>query len=417
MQRILRFMTTRWKLVDQLKGATRLAVEATHNVTNLVETMHHTIGGGPELLGRPLEKVTKLLSAPTYEAIRVVTNIAAAGLDRIASECEPLLPQPGMERGLVLAALNGVIGDYLVETGNPLAIEMRFCHDGKALELSADALRETFPQGGRLLILLHGSSLDESSWLRHGQDHGVALAADLNLIPIYVRYNTGLHISQNGRVFAVMLDQLFKAWPQPLEDLVFLGHSMGGLVARSACHIAEMENYPWRNKLRALVTLGTPHHGAPWERLGNWVDTLLAVSRYSAPLGRLGKLRSAGVTDLRYGNVLDMDWKDRDRFARGGDPRTGVGLPAGVECFAIAASKNLEVSTVLAGDGIVPVESALGQHQNPVFKLAFAPDHQWVAMGTTHLGLLGSKAVYGQILVWLKPILNPSDDAPEAEAR
>jgi pimeloyl-ACP methyl ester carboxylesterase len=214
-----------------------------------------------------------------------------------------------------------------------------------------------------------------------------------------------------------MLDQLFKAWPQPLEDLVFLGHSMGGLVARSACHIAEMENYPWRNKLRALVTLGTPHHGAPWERLGNWVDTLLAVSRYSAPLGRLGKLRSAGVTDLRYGNVLDMDWKDRDRFARGGDPRTGVGLPAGVECFAIAASKNLEVSTVLAGDGIVPVESALGQHQNPVFKLAFAPDHQWVAMGTTHLGLLGSKAVYGQILVWLKPILNPSDDAPEAEAR
>lgn len=411
-KRMMRFMTNKWKLVDQLKGATRLAVEATQTVTNLVETMHHTIGGGPDMLGRPLEAVTKIFTAPTYGAIRGVTSIVGAGLDRIASQCEPLLTQPGLDRGVFLAALNGVIGDYLVETMNPLAIEMRFCQAGKPLDLSSDALSAQFPEGSRLLILLHGSSLDDSSWLRHGHNHGASLAADLALIPIYLRYNTGRHISENGREFAVLLDQLVKAWPRPVDDLIFLGHSMGGLVARSACHIAETEGFAWRNKLRALVTLGAPHHGAPWERIGNWVDSFLVISRYSAPLGQLGKLRSAGVTDLRYGNVLDMDWKDRDRFAREGDPRSGVGLPAGVQCFAIAASKTLELSSILAGDGIVPVESALGQHQNPVFKLAFPPDHQWVAMGTTHLGLLSSKAVYEKILAWLTPIVSPSQAAP-----
>lgn len=403
-RRKLPIMTKKWKLVDQLKGATRLAVHATQSVTNLVETMHHTIGGGPDVLGRPLEGVTKFFTAPTYGAIRGVTSIVGAGLDRIASQCEPLLPQPGLDRGIFLAAINGVIGDYLAETNNPLAIEMHFCQQGKPLELNPDVLSAQFPEGGRLLILLHGSSLDDSSWLRHGHDHGAALAKDLGLIPIYLRYNSGLHISQNGRAFAMLLDQLVKAWPHPVDELIFLGHSMGGLVARSACHIAEMENLAWRSQVRAMVTLGSPHHGAPWERIGNWVDKFLVISRYSAPLGQLGKLRSAGVTDLRYGNVLDVDWKDRDRFAREGDPRTGVCLPAGVQCFAIAGSKDLERSSTPAGDGIVPVESALGHHENPVFKLAFPPDHQWVATGTTHLGLLSSKAVYDKLIEWLTPI-------------
>jgi pimeloyl-ACP methyl ester carboxylesterase len=408
-------MTNKKTLADQLKAATRLAVEATQNVTTLVETMHHTIGGGPDLLGRPLEAVTRLLTAPTYNAIRGVTTLVGVGLDKVILECEPLLTQPAADRGIFLAALNGVLGDYLARTGNPLAIEMQLCHDGEPLEITQETLQDKFPEGRRLLILLHGSSLYEDQWLRKNHDHGKALASELGLIPIYLRYNSGLHISENGRAFAHLLEKLLHAWPRPVDDLVFLGHSMGGLVARSACAVAEAEGMTWRNKLRALVTLGTPHHGAPLERIGNWVDTLLGISRYSAPLSQLGKLRSAGVTDLRYGNILDSHWKDRDRFARGDDPRTAVPLPADVECFAIAASTSVEPSSSLAGDGIVPVASALGRHSHSDFHLAFDDDHQWVAMGTTHLGLLNSPAVYSQILTWLRPILGstrPSTTEP-----
>lgn len=397
-------MTTKPTLTDQIKGVTRLAVEATHNVTNLVETMHHTIGGGPDLLGRPLEAVTKLLTAPTYEAIRGVTNLVGASVNLAVSKFEPILDQPGADRGSLLAALNGVVGDYLAATGNPLAIEMCLCSGGKTLELTPEALQEKFPKGGRLLILLHGSSTDESSWLRQFHDHGASLAADLDFIPIYLRYNSGRHISQNGRAFAALLEQLIEAWPRPVEGIVLLGHSMGGLVARSACLVAEEENQSWRPKLRALVTLGSPHHGAPMERGGNWVDVALGLSRYSAPLGQLGRLRSAGVTDLRYGNVLDAHWKDRDRFARGGDPRKALRLPTDVACFAIAASRGKGASDSLRGDGLVPVESALGRHKDPAFDLKFGADHQWVALGTSHLGLLSSKGVYAKILAWLTPI-------------
>ena len=131
---------------------------------------------------------------------------------------------------------------------------------------------------------------------------------------VYLRYNTGLHVSQNGREFA----QLLEKYAREVDEISLLCFSMGGLVARSACHVAEDEGHQWRKKLRALITLGTPHHGSPLERGGNWIDVLLELSRYSAPLAKLARVRSAGLTDLRYGNVLDEHWHGRDRFSKHG---------------------------------------------------------------------------------------------------
>jgi triacylglycerol esterase/lipase EstA (alpha/beta hydrolase family) len=189
-----------------------------------------------------------------------------------------------------------------------------------------EALRAAFPEGERLLVLMHGSSMGEGAWQRKGHDHGRALATDAGFMPLYLRYNSGLHISKNGCGFAALLEQLVAAFPRPIDEIVLLAHSMGGLIARSACVIGEAEGHAWRQKLHTLVTLGTPHHGAPFERGGNWIDILLGVSRYSAPLASLGKLRSACVTDLRYGNVLDTDWQGRARFANSGDTRSPLSL-------------------------------------------------------------------------------------------
>jgi pimeloyl-ACP methyl ester carboxylesterase len=392
---------SRQTLVGQLRGATRLAVEATRSVTRIVETMHHTIGGGPELLGRPLEGLVKRLIAPTYGTVRGVTGAVGAGLDLALAALEPLLGRAGAERGAVLAALNGVLGDYLAQTSNPLAIEMRLCGPGGPLEPEPEALRSQFPTGARLLVLLHGSSMDETAWRRKGHADGAALAADRGVVPLYLRYNSGLHVSQNGRAFARLLEQVVAAWPRPVEEVVLLGHSMGGLVARSACAAAEEEGDAWRARLRALVTLGTPHHGAPLERGGHWIDVLLGISRYSAPLARLGMLRSAGVTDLRYGNVLDAHWEGRDRFERGGDTRGALSLPAAVACYAVAATTAAAPSASPPGDGLVPVDSALGRHPDPALALDFGAGHCFVAWGTGHLDLLGSQQVYAKLLDWL----------------
>jgi pimeloyl-ACP methyl ester carboxylesterase len=390
--------------VDDLRGASRLAVEATRSVTNLVEAMHLIIGGGPQILGRPLEGPTRLFTGLVYRSIRGVTKLVGASIDRALAQLAPLVGEgaPGPEREAVLAVLNGVLGDYLSETGNPLAIQMQLRQGGHPLELERRALQALLPQaGGKLLLLVHGSCLTDRKWLRLGHDHGAALARDLGYTPVYLLYNSGLHISTNGRAFAALVERLVAEWPTRLDELVILGHSMGGLVARSACHYGEAAAHLWRRKLDKLVCLGSPHHGAMLERGGSWVDLLLGSSRYSAPLARLGKIRSAGVTDMRFGIVLDEHWEGRERFGVAGDPRGQLKLPDGVECYAIAATTASTARDKLPGDGLVSVDSALGRHRKSELTLAFPEAHLWIGFGMGHLDLLHRAEVYARLRSWL----------------
>ncbi len=385
--------------LEDLRGASRLAIDATRGVTELIQAMHREIAGGPDLLGRPLEGAARLLTDLVYGPIRGVTELVGGGIDLALARLAPLLgtSAPGPEREALQAALNGVLGDYLAATGNPLAIGMQLRQGGEPLELGRQALRAALPQaGGRVLVLVHGSSMTDLQWSRRGHNHGVALADDLGVTPVFLQYNSGLHISTSGRAFARLLEQLVAAWPVPVDNLAILAHSMGGLVARSACHAAEASGHRWRPLLRTSIFLGTPHHGAPLERAGNIVEQLLGISRYSAPLARLGKIRSAGVTDLRYGNVLDAHWDGRDRFAHG-DPREGMRLPAGVACHAIAGTLSPGPASRLRSDGLVPVASALGRHERAPLDLAFPASHQTIAYATGHLELLRSPEVYATI--------------------
>ncbi len=395
--------------IADLRGASRLAIEAPNGVADVVEAMHHGIGAGPAVLGRPLERPVRLFTGPVYAGIRGVTRAVGLGIDAALAWLAPLVAPlvgthaPGRRRDAFVAVLNGVVGDHLAESGNPLAIEMQLRRDGHPLELDADALRLAFPDATRrLLVLVHGSCRDDRQWARRGPDHGTALARDLGYTAIYLRDNTGLHVSTNGRAFAALLEQLVAAWPTHVDELVLLAHSMGGLVSRSACHFGEVERHRWRRRLRALVCLGTPHHGAPLERGGSWVDMLLGVSRYSAPLARLGKIRSAGVTDLRHGNVLDEHWKGRDRFLLGRDERVPLPLPRGVRCYALAATVSPPgAAGRLRSDGLVAVESALGRHARPELTLGFPRAHQRIVHGTNHFDLLGSAEVCAILRAWL----------------
>jgi len=391
--------------VADLRGASRLAIEATRGVTALVEAMHRTLASGPAALGKPLEGPVRLLTGPVYGAIRGVTKLVGASIDVALGQLAPLLGDgvPGPEREALLASVNGVLGDYLCETVNPLAIQMRLRHGGQPLALEPDALRAALPSAtGRLLVLAHGSSMNDLQWNRGGHDHGAALGRDLGFTPLYLHYNSGLHISTNGRQFAGLLERLCASWPRHLEEVVLVGHSMGGLLARSACHAAQVDALGWREKLRALVCLGSPHHGAPLERGGNWLEAVLGLSRYSEPLTRLGRIRSAGVTDLRFGCVLDEHWQGRDRFGFTDDPRTPLPLPAGVQCYTIAGTTAQgPLPRRLPGDGLVPVDSALGRHQRPELSLDFPQDHQLIAWGTGHVDLLSRLPVYAAMRQWL----------------
>jgi hypothetical protein len=137
------------------------------------------------------------------------------------------------------------------------------------------------------------------------------------------------------------------------------------------------------------------------ERTGHWIDQLFEISRYSAPLGRLGRRRSAGITDLRFGNVLDEHWQGFDPFEQRRDRRRPLELPAGVACYAIAGTSPIARGDRPPGDGLVLVDSALGVHPNPELTLAFPDAHRWIAVGVRHVELLGAPAVYATIRSWL----------------
>jgi hypothetical protein len=305
----------------------------------------------------------------------------------------------------MVAALNGVIGDHLAVTDNPLAIRMCVRRNGRPLKIEKEALFASIPvAGNKLLVLVHGLCRNDLQWARQGYEYGSALARDLGYTPVYLHYNTGLHISQNGQAFSDLLQILVKQWPVEIRELVILAHSAGGLVSRSACHYGTLAGHDWRRYLRHLIFIGTPHHGAPLERWGNLVNVSLDLSRFSAPYARIAKLRSAGITDLGYGNVRHEDWQGRDRFAHSPDMRTPLPLPDRVRCYAVAAvSRNAGTSRDMAGgDGIVPLDSALGRHPNPAMTLHFPRSRQWIGYDMNHRDLLFHPDVYDRIRRWLQ---------------
>lgn len=397
-------MPTRLHPADALAFG-RLGVDATAGMIGVVEAMHRTIAAAI-LPGTPVSTAMAGGTTAAYAIIRAITALLGGAIDATLSPFTPDLESipSSPEREALLAALNGVLGDHLAATANPLAIPMRWRLDGRPLRIDTPSLRTAFPQAsGKLLVLVHGLCMNDLQWTRQGHNHGAALAADAGWTPLYLHYNSGLHASTNGRAFAAMLEALTGHWPVPLRELAILGHSNGGLLARSAHHYGTMARYHWPRFLRSLVFLGTPHHGSGLERAGNWVNVLLGVSPYSAPLAGIAGIRSAGITDLRYGNILDEDWHGADRFHHAGDRRRPLPLPRGVKCFAIAASKGSTPGRLgrLLGDGLVSVDSALGCHSRPDRSLAFPKSHQWIGRGMGHWDLLSHPAVYRQIRKWL----------------
>lgn len=377
--------------LSDLRGTARLATDATAGLVDLVEAMHERIArvpgfGSPSTIGR-----TRGITGLVYKSVRGVTRVVGGSVDALLGLLAPALDPAvdpdaaGPAREAIVAALNGVLGEHLAATANPLATPMSLRRDGRRLTIETDALAAALPDaGGRLLVLVHGLCMNDLMWTRAGHDHGAFLAREAGFTPVYLRYNTGQPIAVNGRELAQQLGQLVAQWPRPLERIVLLGHSMGGLVIRSALHEATLAAQRWPGQVADLVFIGTPHHGAPLERAGHGIDVLLGGTPYAAPFARLGKLRSAGITDLRHGSDQP--------------------LPANVRCFAIAGSIGGEAGHLkerLLGDGLVPLASALGRLADPARALAFEHGRQWVAQGIGHLALLQDAGVAAQLRRWL----------------
>ena len=307
-----------------------------------------------------------------------------------------------------LAVLNGAIGDYLVKAENPLATDMTLAHRGVTYRATRDELAKVHPAPtGKVAIFVHGLMCSESIWERaDGTCIGTDLARDLGFTPLYVRYNTGRPIADNGAAFASLVSDLVAAWPVPVEEIMLVGYSMGGLVVRSACHVAatavtahaaHAAHGAWLGLVKRAFYVGSPHLGAPAERLGRALVGLLrsVPDPYVQLAVDLGELRSDGLKDLG-----DADLRHEDRARRTGswslrDERHPVPLLPSIQHFLAAGTLSEDpLLARLFGDSIVPLPSATDGACTSSETMALPPSHVKIFPRVAHIDLARHPGVY-----------------------
>jgi len=400
---------------SEMRAIGELAGRTLAGAGTMVRDLHMAVSGrafnavGPG--GAPARVVHDGVAETLYGGVRTALAAlprgAGSAVARSAHDEGPALAQS--PRGsLALAALNAYMGDALVAGDSPLALAMTLRHRGSDLPLQPKALSRAFPDAGpRVAIFVHGLGETDASWrLRadaQGPGYGACLRRDLGHTPLELRYNTGLHISDNGRSLAALVEELHEAWPVAIEEIVIVGHSMGGLVARSACHYGSAEAHAWTSAVRHVFCLGSPHLGAPLEKSVNALGWALGRVPETRPLANLLGVRSAGIKDLRYGACVEEDWCDCDPDELLTDRCHDVPLLPGAHFYFVAATLSRRRGDPLGailGDLLVRVPSASGEGRKR--KVGFAIEDGHHVGGLTHFDLLNHPAVYDQIRAWIE---------------
>ena len=358
------------------------------------------------------------ITSLVYGSLRTAI-VVAGGAARLAARCVPA-DTAERPRGstaelaeMAVAALNGWAGERLEHHGNPLATKMGVRHRGRSVAPERTALAAAFPDATpRVAVFVHGLASSETMWNLHAERHygdrhtnyGSRLQADLGYTPLYVRYNSGLHISDNGRQLAQLLDRVVSAWPVPIDELLIVGHSMGGLVARSGCHYGQEAGLGWVDRVRHVVFLGSPHLGAPLEKVTNAATWLLGLTDVTRPFADALNTRSVGIKDLRFGAVLDDHWRDADLDALLENRTSHVPLLPGANHYFVAATLTRSPRhpvAVAIGDLLVREASAFGRGR--VRQLQFPIEHGRHVGAMHHLALLNHPDLYEQMRRWIAP--------------
>jgi pimeloyl-ACP methyl ester carboxylesterase len=360
---------------QEVRALGELAGEAVGGMATRIEEMHTGIAqrafDGVGAMAGPVRFVHERIARRAYATARGALGGAVRSGALLASSRQPgdapSLQQTAAGR-MLIGALNGAFGDRL---SDPLACEM----------CVARPIREPTD---RLAIFLHGLCETEDAWwlgARRHRPYGERLHSELGWTPVYVRYNSGHHVSESGHQLAALIDQLVRDWPVEVSEIALIGHSMGGLVARYGCHHGAGQ--AWVRLVRHVFMLGTPHRGAPLEKAANAASAGLARLPETRALASALNLRSVGIRDL----CLDCE----------------IPFLRSAHHYFLSATISSEAQAPmgrLVGDLLV-LPSSAWDHGGRGQRLAFPLDHYRHVGRASHFDLLNHPAIYDQIRRWL----------------
>jgi triacylglycerol lipase len=323
---------------------------------------------------------------------------------------------------LAIAVLNGAVGDTLARRDNGLATTLGLVHDGRAVALEPEALRVVLGPSSApatVAVFVHGLMCTETIWsFPDGSgDYGSRLQRDVGAVPLRLRYNSGLPIPDNGAALDAWLSGLVAASPRPIDELVLVGYSMGGLVVRAACHTASLGQAAWLRLVRRCFYVGTPHRGAPLERAGRLLTRVLsAIPEPTTRLvGELADLRSAGLKDLGDADLRHEERAQPKPALRLSDAAHPVPLLPEIRHTLLAGSLSAEPWLAsLFGDALVPVPSGTfaGPDDAPL-----PPENVVVFPGMSHVALAHDARVYDALLAhWGDHAPSTSEATPDTSA-
>jgi pimeloyl-ACP methyl ester carboxylesterase len=398
---------------SELSALTTLGFDELAKATGGIGSIQRAVSGrvfrmvGPgAVLVRPVhERVTR----GVYTGLSAGTRALGMAAGAVASRREGALISTTPRGSAMIAAITGLTGDALEEQGSPLAQPMALRVAGEPVEPEAGELAAAFPDATpSIVVFLHGLMETEFSW-GTGETYGARLERELGYTPMTIRYNSGLRISRNGRCLSELMEEIVANWPVEVERIALVGHSMGGLVARSACHCGALEDAGWVQHVRHSVSLGTPHLGAPLEQVVHFLSAGLARLPETRPFANFLRRRSGGIRDLRQGSLVDDDWRDCDPDALRAAACAEVPLLEGAtHCFVSATVTRSDRHPVgrLIGDTLVLKPSATGRGRSR--RIPFDEEYGMHVGGASHFALLKHPAVYEKLRAWLAAAPRPA---------
>jgi pimeloyl-ACP methyl ester carboxylesterase len=396
----------------EVRALARLALDELGGATDGIGSAHRAISdrvfSGLRLgLGnsaKPVKIVHDAIADGLYSVVGDTARRAAQLAGQTADLTIEAPPSQTRRGALLLGILQGLRGDALAAESSILASPMTVRIDGKPVPVTETGLADAFPSAtGRIVVFMHGLMETEFGWHLGGRrTYGERLVEDLDCTPVEIRFNSGRHISDNGVELSTLLSDLVEHWPVNVEQIALVGHSMGGLIERSACYRAQIDGEYWVSRVNHVVCLGSPHLGAPLEGLVHYGSAALALLPETRPFGNLLRRRSAGIRDLRAGSLVDEDWRGRDADSLRAAVCQEVPLLDGaMHCFVSACvTRNPRHPLgMVIGDGLVLVPSSRGRNRKRT--IGFRKEDGIHLGPANHFTLLNDDRVYDKLREWL----------------